>query len=283
MTGNGQGVHAAMVASLRAAVNTQTYGAVGVLASAPTLHDIAHSIRRCGREGSPMTAMSRRWALLGSALLGWVGCVSVASAWDLHGQVSLTAQGRALRASETQDVVIYLQPDTPVMLNPPAEPVRIVTSRKAFVPRVTPVQRGSRVVFPNQDPILHNAFSSTPGAVFDVGLYGKDQQGEPVVLQQAGLVNVFCNVHHSMRAYVLVLDTPYFVRPDAQGRFVLRDLPAQAGMLHAWHERATPWKTAIASAPQAAIEVTLELTRRRLPAHLNKLGKPYPRSHDNAY
>lgn len=230
-----------------------------------------------------MTAMSRCWALLGSALLGWLGCVSVASAWDLQGQVSLTAQGRALRASETQDVVIYLQPDTPVAPNPPVEPVRIVTSRKAFVPRVTPVQRGSRVVFPNQDPILHNAFSSTPGAVFDVGLYGKDQQGEPVVLQQAGLVNVFCNVHHSMRAYVLVLDTPYFVRPDAQGRFVLRDLPTQAGMLHAWHERATPWQTAIASAPQAAIEVTLELTRRRLPAHLNKLGKPYPRSHDNAY
>jgi len=44
MTGNGQGVHAAMVASLRAVVNTQTYGAVRVLASAPTLHDIAHSI-----------------------------------------------------------------------------------------------------------------------------------------------------------------------------------------------------------------------------------------------
>ena len=230
-----------------------------------------------------MTAMSRRWALLGSALLGWLVCVSVASAWDLQGQVSLTAQGRALRASETQDVVIYLQPDTPVTLNPPAEPVRIVTSRKAFVPRVTPVQRGSRVVFPNQDPILHNAFSSTPGAVFDVGLYGKDQQGEPVVLQQAGLVNVFCNVHHSMRAYVLVLDTPYFVRPDAQGRFVLRDLPAQAGMLHAWHERAAPWQVRLDGVAEARMDVTLELTRRRLPAHLNKLGKPYPRSHDNAY
>jgi len=230
-----------------------------------------------------MTAMSRRWAVLSSALMGWLGCIAVASAWDLHGQVSLRAQGRALRPSEAQDVVIYLQPDTPVALNPPAEPIRIVTSRKAFVPRVTPVLLGSRVVFPNQDPILHNAFSSTPGAVFDVGLYGKDQQADPVVLHHAGLVNVFCNVHHSMRAYVLVLDTPYFVRPDAQGRFVLRDLPAQAGMLHAWHERATPWQTAIASAPQAAIEVTLELTRRRLPAHLNKLGKPYPRSHDNAY
>ena len=230
-----------------------------------------------------MTALNRRWALVSRVLLGSVGCVSVASAWDLQGQVSMTAQGRALRASETQDVVIYLQPDTPMTLNPPAEPVRIVTARKAFVPRVTPVLRGSRVVFPNQDPILHNAFSSTPGAVFDVGLYGKDQQGEPVILQQAGLVNVFCNVHHSMRAYVLVLDTPYFVRPDAQGRFVLGDLPAEGGMLHAWHERATPWKTAIVGPQQAAVEVTLELTRRRLPAHLNKLGKPYPRSHDNAY
>ncbi|MBK9494404.1 MAG: hypothetical protein IPO08_07650 [Xanthomonadales bacterium] len=204
-------------------------------------------------------------------------------AWELQGQVRVTAQGRALRASEAQQVVVYLQPTDPVPLSPPVEPVRIVTSRKQFAPRVTPVLRGTRVVFPNQDPILHNAFSSTPGAVFDVGLFGQGEQGEPVTLLQPGLVNVFCNVHHSMRAYVLVLDTPYFVRPDAQGRFVLRDLPAQGGMLHAWHERSAAWKLAIAGTQQAAIDVTLELTRRRLPAHLNKLGKPYPRSHDNAY
>jgi len=225
------------------------------------------------------------WRVMASGIL--VVCcgamVPQAFAWDLQGQVSLRAQGRALRASETQEVVIYLQPQAPLPFSPPQTPVRIVTARKQFVPRVTPVLRGTQVLFPNQDPILHNAFSSTPGAVFDVGLYGQGEQGTPVTLQQPGLVNVFCNVHHNMRAYVLVLDTPYFAQPDAQGHFVLRDLPAEGGMLHAWHERAAPWQVRLDGVAEARMDVTLELTRRRLPAHLNKLGKPYPRSHDNAY
>ena len=40
-----------------------------------------------------------------------------------------------------------------------------------------------------------------------------------------GLVKVYCEIHKHMRAFVLVLDTPWFTATDRDGAFVLRDIP----------------------------------------------------------
>ncbi len=88
----------------------------------------------------------------------------------------------------------------------------MVTRRKEFVPRVLVVPRGSRVRFPNEDPILHNVFSvSTPQPVRPRPLQGGP--GKEKRFEKPGLVRVFCNVHHDMVAYILVLDTPYHTTP----------------------------------------------------------------------
>lgn len=46
---------------------------------------------------------------------------------------------------------------------------------------------GAEVVFPNQDPILHNVFSLTPDNDFDLGLYGRGE-GRSVTFSTTGLV-----------------------------------------------------------------------------------------------
>ncbi|MCB1554288.1 MAG: hypothetical protein KDJ14_10835 [Xanthomonadales bacterium] len=222
----------------------------------------------------------------GVALI-WI--VATAALWaaapigaaELSGQISIASSGQALRSSETTEAVVYFRP-TAAFAPPAALPTtQMATRRKEFVPRVLAITPGTEVRFPNLDPILHNAFSGSPGNIFDTGVYGNGE-GSSHVFESAGLVKVYCNVHHSMNATILVLDTPWFTRPDAQGRFRLQDLPEGPGDLVVYHDRTSPWQQRIEVGATAAepLQIHLELTRRKVPPHMNKFGKPYGRRND---
>lgn len=205
-----------------------------------------------------------------------------AATMKLHGQLLLSSGGRPLRSEEAQDAVVYFRPDSPVAPVVPATPFVIATERKTFVPRVLPIPVGASVRFPNNDPILHNVFSSTREASFDLGLYGRSE-GESYHFTQPGVIRVFCNVHHAMVAHVLVLDTPFFTKPDAQGRFNLKGIPAGPGELFVWHERSQLWRSKISTGADDEVKVQLELSKRRVPPHLNKTGQPYRRTRPDEY
>ena len=148
------------------------------------------------------------------------------------------------------------------------------THDKQFEPHILPILVGSSVRFPNEDTILHNAFSSSRDNSFDVGLY-TEGEGKTVDFSKPGYVRVYCNVHHAMIGHILVLDTPFFTRPGKDGKFRLKDLPEQAGDLVVWHDRSKPWHIKATPGETAAVDVTLDLNLRRIPQHKNKFGKPY--------
>ena len=218
----------------------------------------------------------RRFAL---ALLIAPGALSAAA---LQGHVGLVVDGKPLRPEEAAEVVVYFRPIAPTALHPPSAPYDMSTQRKQFSPRILPVIVGSQVRFPNQDPILHNAFSTSKDNAFDVGLYGSGEE-QTVTFTHAGYVRVYCNVHHSMVGHILVLDTPYFTRPAADGKFEFADLPKGGGDLVIWHDRATPWHAQVVPGETPAVDVTLDLNLRRIPPHMNKFGKPYGRSGNADY
>lgn len=216
------------------------------------------------------------------ALILLLAASSGLAAAEISGQIELTLDGKPLRADEAQDAIVYFRPKAVPKPKPAADAVVMTTRHKQFFPRVLAVTVGSKVRFPNEDPILHNAFSSSTDNAFDVGLYSEGE-GQTVTFNHAGYVRVYCNVHHSMMGHILVLDTPYFTKPDASGRFQLRGLPAGDGDFVVWHERATPFQAALAPGAHTQQNVALELTQRRVPQHLNKFGKPYGRSADGGY
>lgn len=159
-----------------------------------------------------------------------------ADAATVVGRVELSAGPRQqILASEVADTLVYFVPETKPA--PPA-PGRftIDTHSKGFLPGVLVVPQGSEVAFPNRDSILHHVFSRTPGAEFDLGFY-PGGQSRSQVFRKPGLNVVSCNVHHGMRAMVVVMSTPYYTRPDADGRFRLERLPDGPGTLVYWHPR----------------------------------------------
>jgi hypothetical protein len=60
-----------------------------------------------------------------------------------------------------------------------------------------------------------------------------------VLFDVAGLVTLRCDIHEHMRALILVLDTPYFVVSDPQGRFRLEGLPPGRFVLKVWLDSRT--------------------------------------------
>src|SRR6185295_12979892 len=159
---------------------------------------------------------------VGSAL--WLLCFFSlpAHAEELQGRVQLLARGGQgpARGSDVRQAVVYFEPAGAPPVRPPETAFEMVTRRKTFEPRLLVIPRGSRVRFPNADPILHNAFSVSSPNQFDLGLSSRGP-GKEKRFEEPGLVRVFCNVHHDMVAYILVLDTPYHVSPNANGEFVL--------------------------------------------------------------
>lgn len=104
-----------------------------------------------------------------------------------------------------------------------------------FQPRAVAVQRGMRVSFPNLDKEYHNVFSYSKAKRFDLGRFPKGETRE-VTFDDAGLVRVFCEIHEHMRAFVLVVDTPYYASALPDGRFNLPKVPPGTYTLVAWHE-----------------------------------------------
>src|SRR4030095_11471116 len=90
--------------------------------------------------------------------------------------------------------------------------VEIKQSGKAFVPAVSVLPVGTRVVLPNEGKIFHNVFPSTPGDAFDLGTVKGGERPNPVVLLKPGHVEVFCNIHARMRADILVVPTSHCTR-----------------------------------------------------------------------
>src|SRR5437899_7278170 len=129
--------------------------------------------------------------------------------------------------------VVYLEGS----FSKPATPStkEIVQKNFAFVPPLLPVQAGTRIEFPNLDDTYHSIFSYSPAKRFDLGRYRPDERPIPSeVFDTAGLVTLRFDSHENMRGLILVLNSPYFVVTDSEGRFRLSGLPSGHYALKAW-------------------------------------------------
>lgn len=216
----------------------------------------------------------------GSAAVRSVACLlalalgSPALAGTVKGQVALLEQSGKKAASLTE-VVVYVDGIKGAKPRPGHAVVKM--SHKAFEPRVVAIGVGGTVDFPNDDPIFHNVFSVSGENRFDLELYKKPKSGQ-WVFQNPGIVRVYCNIHPQMSAVVVVRDNPYFAQAEADGSFVIPDVPAGRYTVKAWHERAGQEATAQVTVPAAGdveAKLTLDASNyRRLP-HKKKDGKDY--------
>jgi plastocyanin len=149
----------------------------------------------------------------------------------------IVTRGGAL-ATEPPLAVVYLEGAFPKQTSLAMK--QIAQKNFAFVPPLLPVRVGTRIEFPNLDDTYHSIFSYSPAKRFDLGRYRPDERPIPSeVFDTAGLVTLRCDIHEHMRGLILVLNTPYFVITNPDGRFRLNGLPSGRFLLKAWIDSKT--------------------------------------------
>lgn len=176
----------------------------------------------------------------------------------------LTLQLKSAAGAAVEDVVVYLLPVRPAAALPPPAAARIDQVDKTFVPLVSVVQAGTRVSFPNRDNIRHHVYSFSPPKRFEIKLYA-DTPSTPILFDKAGYVVMGCNIHDSMIAHLLVVDTPWFAISDARGAARIVDVPAGDYTLVVWHYM-RPDKQALTMPLNLKADMTQTLTLPARPA-----------------
>ena len=129
--------------------------------------------------------------------------------------------------------IVYLDGSFP---SAPAagRPVKIAQKNLQFSPGLLAIRRGTTVEFPNEDDLYHNVFSYSKAKRFDLGRYRKDEKPATQLFDKTGVVRMSCEIHSHMQGVILVLDTPYFVKTDAEGNYRLQGLPSGRHVLRVW-------------------------------------------------
>jgi hypothetical protein len=140
------------------------------------------------------------------------------------------------RPVEFRPAVVYLDSAPGGAFELP-EPGRAAMDQRdqTFLPHVLAITVGTTVDFPNSDVTFHNVFSLSKTKTFDLGRYSRGKS-KAVRFDRPGVVQVFCDIHSHMSAYILVFAHRYFAVTDQAGTFSIAGVPPGSYTLAVWHE-----------------------------------------------
>lgn len=134
-----------------------------------------------------------------------------------------------------RDAVVTLYPAGGAARAPHASGRYVVSQQNLqFHPFLTIVPVGADVSFPNLDPTKHHVYSFSPAKRFELKLFAKDQS-RTVHFDRPGVVALGCNIHDSMSAFIVVTDSAWTARTNAQGIAIFGDAPNAPARLTVWH------------------------------------------------
>ena len=199
----------------------------------------------------------RRWAVVGAVT--WLVVAGPASAASIKGTVQFAggaAEQKRLAVTIDQYVcgkdkdpeslvlsvqkgirnaVVWLDAPTSGKFETPPAPVQIDQHQCTFVPRVVLVPAGGTVEFLNSDRLLHNIHTISR----ENSSYNRTQpKGRtiPLTFSKREIVRIACDLHSWMRAWVVVMDHPFYAVTSTDGGFVLPNVPAGTYKLQVWQE-----------------------------------------------
>jgi plastocyanin len=198
----------------------------------------------------------------------------------LAGKIKGNVKVKGLRSPA--NILVYLTKAPSGSMDPSKTNFVMDQRNLEFIPHVMPILVGASVQFPNNDEVDHNIFSMSRTKKFNLGSY-KPGDSKAVLFDKPGIVEVRCDVHAEMAAYILVMKNPYFAVTDKKGNFQIPDANylQQAGLkdqadlatgkyfIKTWHEKLKTQKKAITISEDGDVTVKLNL-KRGVPSVLYK-------------
>lgn len=139
---------------------------------------------------------------------------------------------------ELANVFVYVSEGLKEKSSPPPKKSALMNQdRCMFKPRVQGVQVGQDFLMKNSDPLIHNVRSfSMRNRPFNVAQPPKTPDRKKVFKRKEKEIMIQCDFHPWMKAYLFVMDHPYFATTNAKGEYSIKGLPPGKYTLTAWHE-----------------------------------------------
>jgi plastocyanin len=138
----------------------------------------------------------------------------------------------------------------------PNTPVTLDQRGCWFHPRVMGIQAGQALEITNSDPVTHNVH---PLAQVNREWNHSQGAGESPLARKFArpevMIPVKCNIHSWMRAFIGVVDHPYFAFTGTDGAFQIPNVPPGDYLIGAWHERLGTQEQKITVPPSGKIEI----------------------------
>jgi plastocyanin len=154
-------------------------------------------------------------------------------------------------------------------LTPSESPLILeIESKKCrFSPHVSAAAVGTTLEIRNHDPILHNLHIRRetrfgPTVMNVIQPAGTRSVQKP--FSETGFLDVRCDVHAFMSAFVHVFDHPYFATTDPTGSFAMTKVPPGLYKLQIWHEQFGTRERTIKVPPGENITVEMEIGGKNL-------------------
>jgi len=137
----------------------------------------------------------------------------------------------------------------------PTTPVTIDQRGCWFRPRIIGIQTGQALEVTNSDPVTHNIH---PLAQVNREWNHSQGQGDAPLsrkfIKPEVMIRVKCNIHSWMRAYIGVLDHPYFAVTGSDGAYEIKNLPPGDYVIEAWQENLGTQEQSVSVAPSGKVE-----------------------------
>jgi len=131
-------------------------------------------------------------------------------------------------------------------------PVAIDQNGCWFRPRVLGIQTNQTLQITNSDPVTH---SIHPVAQINREWNHSQGTGEPPLARKFArpevMINVKCNIHSWMQAYIGVVDNPYFAASGEDGSYRIGNLPPDTYTVAIWQETLGTQEQQVTVAPHS--------------------------------
>ena len=179
------------------------------------------------------------------------------------------------------NAVVTLVPESKSQM--PAAATRLPTDKtidqrnETFLPMVTIVPKGGRIVFANNDQTTHQVYSFSAAKQFEITL-ARGEKSPPIAFENAGIAALGCNIHDHMIAYAFVAESPWAALTGSDGKAVVGDAPAGTYQVQVWHPKFPPGREL------PSLKATLSGDSARMTVNVRLLPTPTAtRGHAGSY
>jgi len=159
---------------------------------------------------------------------------------------------------EIGNAVVWIENAPPSGTSPMSSKVEMDQKACVYIPRIVLVPVGGTVDFLNSDRLLHN-IHAMPKLNASFNRTQPRNRTIPVTFDQPEIVEVTCDLHPWMKAWVVVVPHSFYAVTSADGQFAFDNLPTGQYRLRVWHETLGAATSQVTVGDQGAARTTIEM------------------------